>query len=118
MFNVEHYVTESGHDYVKDYIDDISKNYGMKDLVLVDSAIKLLENHGFEAIKYRAQLIKKLDGDLYELRPGKNRLLFFFFDGKRFVLLHAFRKKTQKTPQHEIYTAQLRMKDYKRRNMQ
>jgi phage-related protein len=32
--------------------------------------------------------------------------------GRRFVLLHAFTKKTQKTPAAEIETAKRRMADY------
>ena len=53
---------------------------------------------------------------MYELRPGSNRILFFFYDGERFVLLHGFRKKTQKTPRHEIDTARAQMDEYIRRN--
>lgn len=116
MFAVEDYTTGSGRDFVSDYLREVSKKYGNKDVSNIRIAIDLLEKHGFEANRYRRQLIKKIEGDLYELRPGNNRIFFFFFDGKRFVLLHGFRKKTQKTPQHEIETAKNQMDDYIRRN--
>ncbi len=112
MYIIEHYKTRSGRDFVKDYLDDVSKKYGVKDLAGIHVSISLLKNHGFEANRYKKQVIKKLDDGLYELRPGDNRLLFFFYDGARFVLLHGFRKKTQKTPRHEIDMAKEQMKDY------
>lgn len=46
--------------------------------------------------------VKHIKGKLWELRLGKNRILFFMSKNKKFVLLHNFRKKTQKTPKREI----------------
>lgn len=116
MFNIVHYKTESGHDLVKDYFGYVAKKYGEKDLACIKSALKLLENHGFEATKYKSQVIKSIDGEIYELRPGKNRILFFYYDKKgNFVLLHGFRKKTNKTPDLEKRNARKQMEDHKRR---
>lgn len=60
--------------------------------------------------------IKHLDGEIWELRPLKNRIMFFGYDGKQFVLLSHFIKKTQKTPKREIDKAKRLMKDYLERN--
>ena len=60
--------------------------------------------------------IKHLDGEICELRPLKNRIMFFAYDGKQFVLLSHFIKKTQKTPKREIDKAKRLMKDYLERN--
>jgi phage-related protein len=35
-----------------------------------------------------------------------------FYVGRRFVILHGFRKKSQKTPIREIATAERRMADF------
>jgi phage-related protein len=51
-------------------------------------------------------------GRLWELRAGPNRLLYFAHVGRRFVILHGFRKKSQKTPVREIATAERRMVDF------
>ena len=64
--------------------------------------------------------IEKLTGsDVWELRirHGSNyyRILYFVSSGRRFVLLHAFLKKTAKTPKNEIEIAQNRMFDYRAR---
>ncbi len=56
---------------------------------------------------------RHLKGKLWELRISSGRLtyrvLYFARAGRRFVLLHIFRKKTQKTPRREIDTALRRM---------
>ena len=87
-----------------------------------NSRIKLNKiNDYIEALsKYGTYLgepyIKHLDGEIWELRPLKNRIMFFAYDGKQFVLLSHFIKKTQKTPKREIDKAKRLMKDYLERN--
>lgn len=44
---------------------------------------------------------KPLRDGLNEIRPGPHRLLFFYHNGE-IVIIHAFRKKTQQTPEYEI----------------
>ena len=59
-------------------------------------------------------MIKK--NKIYELRPDNTRVFYFFMDAnKKYVLLHAFTKKTQKTPKDEIEKAIKEKKDYIRR---
>jgi phage-related protein len=55
---------------------------------------------------------KHLEGAIWELTPGDNRVLFFIWTGRRFVLLHTFRKTTQKTPPQEITRAKREMADW------
>jgi len=49
---------------------------------------------------------------LRELRPLPIRLLYFAHTGRRFVILHAFRKKSRKTPKREIATAERRLAEF------
>lgn len=61
--------------------------------------------------------VRKLEGrEFWELRTRVGgdayRTFYFAYSGKKFVLLHAFQKKSQKTPQKELDTAEARMKDY------
>ena len=53
---------------------------------------------------------------LWELRPGGDRVLFFAWTGGAFVLLHAFRKQSQKTPDAELHKAECEYKDWIERN--
>jgi phage-related protein len=54
---------------------------------------------------------------LFELRPrgrsGIGRAFYCFMIGHRVVILHAFIKKTQETPDRELKTARKRLKDLK-----
>ncbi|WP_307771445.1 type II toxin-antitoxin system RelE/ParE family toxin [uncultured Treponema sp.] len=64
-------------------------------------------------------LCRKMGTDLWEVRSniadGISRV-FFTVDNNKMVLLHGFTKKSQKTPQNEIDTAESRLKDYKEQN--
>ena len=60
--------------------------------------------------------VKHLDGPIWEITPGDNRVLFFVWTGRRFVLLHHFRKTTQKTPQQEIAKAKRELLDWMNRH--
>lgn len=51
------------------------------------------------------ELRTKLGGDIY-------RTFYFARTGKKFVLVHAIQKKSQKTPKRDLDTAEERMKDY------
>ena len=75
--------------------------------------INLLEKNG---TKLSQNIIKHIYDEIWELRPGNNRILYFFFGNNTFVLLHMFRKKSQKTPKNEIEKAKAECEDYKNRN--
>ena len=53
-----------------------------------------------------------LEEDIWELRPGNNRVLYFYHRDDTYVLLHQFRKKTQKTPRREIEKAKSERDDW------
>jgi phage-related protein len=59
---------------------------------------------------------KHIDGKLWELRADDHRVFFFMWDGNHIVLLHSFRKESQKTPQLEIEKAKREMEDWARRH--
>ena len=75
--------------------------------------IELLKNQGTHL---PSNIAKHIIYDVWELRPGKNRVLYFYFKDNMFVLLHMFRKKTQKTPKSEIEKALKEMNNYIERN--
>ena len=71
--------------------------------------IELLKNMG---LTLPDNITKHLQDDIWELRPGNNRILYFYHSNNTFVLLHMFRKKTQKTPKSELVKAIKEMNDY------
>ena len=114
MYNIEFYETSDGFSDVRNYLDTLlSKSATSKDARIqykqLSRYIELLQEHG---TNLPVGIIKHLDGDIWELRPGNNRVFFFYFDNETYVLLHHYRKKTQKTPQREIRRAISEMNDY------
>lgn len=82
--------------------------------VLADYArlLELLAEHG---PSLRLPHSRAFGGGLFELRPrgrsGIGRAFYCFLVGKRVVILHAFIKKTQQTPDSELKTARKRLKE-------
>ena len=75
--------------------------------------IRLLEEYG---TRVGEPVVKHIDGDIWELRPLSHRILFFYWQDNKFILVHHFIKKTNKTPLKEIKQAKRNMQDYKERN--
>lgn len=82
--------------------------------VLADYArlIELLMEHG---PNLRLPHSRAFGDGLFELRPrgrsGIGRSIYCFLAGKRIVVLHAFIKKTQQTPDRELKLARKRLKE-------
>ena len=96
--------TTRGDSPVEDFIKDLDEATYAKVL----QAIKLLANNGpFLKPPY----IKKIQDKLYELRiSGKVAIrIFYTITNNEYYLLHAFKKKSQKTPSKEIKVALDRM---------
>ncbi len=110
-WTIEYYVTSEGKCPVKDFIDSLLPESKAKYVFIAD----LLEEHG---ISVREPYVKPLTGTkkLFEIRikdkANIHRILYFTFTGRKFVLLHGFTKKTEKTPSGEIEIALKRMNDY------
>ncbi len=108
MWSVDFYRAVSGRCPVEEYFDKLSNEEFGK----VSYDLELLKTFG---INLRAPHVRSLGKKLWELRTtgGKqHRVIYFAFLDRRLVLLHAFLKKTQKTPPKEIEIALKRMKDY------
>ena len=75
--------------------------------------VELVELHGVAAM--REPHIKHLEGKLWEMRmKGKDgiaRAIYVTAERERVVVLHAFSKKTQKTPARALEVARTRAKE-------
>lgn len=73
----------------------------------------LLEEQGTNV---REPYVSHVRGKIWEVRVEhdrvQRRLLYFPATERKFVMLHGFAKKTQKTPAKEIEVAEQRMRDY------
>ncbi|MCP9887495.1 type II toxin-antitoxin system RelE/ParE family toxin [Cyanobium sp. ATX 6A2] len=84
-------------------------------LARCDELLDLLEDHGplLGAPHYQA-----MGGGLFELRPrgrsGFGRAFYCFCNRRVITVVHAFVRKTQKTPKRELLIARERLKNVKR----
>ena len=114
MFNVEFYETEKGESPVWDFLEKLRKKASAnKDariqLKQAEYYIQLLEDHG---ATLNENIMKHIDDDIWELRPGDNRVFFFYHKDNTYVLLHQFRKKTRPAPPREIKKAKAERDDW------
>lgn len=91
-------------------VESFIRGLNSKTVVKVAHTIDLLGKHGY---KLSLPHSKKLKKNLYELRiRGKEEIRIFYTFKSNFVyLLHAFKKKSQKTPKKEIVTAKKRLSE-------
>jgi phage-related protein len=110
MFQILYY-TKDDHNPILEFLTSIPK----KDTAKILREIDLLEEFG---LSLGMPHIKKLvDSDsLWELRVqysnNSYRIFYFTLENSCFLMLHAFQKKTDKTPKREIQTALSRKTDY------
>jgi len=71
----------------------------------------------FERLGTRAGLpyVRHIEGDLWELRPLRDRFFIIHWSQKTYIALHHFHKATQKTPQREIDVAVRNWNDFEER---
>ena len=88
----------------------------VKDAAKLLAVIQNTETFGMQ-IATQMQWVKKLEGDLYELRSkqGSNiqRAIYFHEIETKYLITHGFTKKTQKTPDSEIEHAREMRRHYK-----
>jgi phage-related protein len=80
---------------------------------------RLIDLLGDYGVLLKEPYTKQVRDKIREIRirddRGAVRILYFTFTGKRFVLLHGFVKKSDKTPGREIEIAERRMTDFLQR---
>ena len=74
----------------------------------IRNALRLLQEFGTNLAMPHA---KPVQGKLWELRPGGIRLFYFAYIERQFVILHGYRKQSQKAPDREIEIALRRMEE-------
>jgi len=106
---IDYYRDAKGNEPVKEFLNYLSLSAKVKMMrfieFLAERGVLLKEPH-----------TRQVKGKIRELRvkdpQGAIRILYFAYTGKRFILLHGFIKKTDKTPVSDIAIAEKRMNDY------
>lgn len=104
MWNIVFYIDHRGKCPPLEFINKLPNMEQAK----IRNALRLLQEFGPTLSSPHAKQIK---GKLWELRPGGIRLFYFAFIDQQFVILHGYRKQSQKAPDREIEIALKRMNE-------
>ena len=110
QWKIEFYQSQNGNPVVYDWFLDQEPKVKARFAQIFD----LLQDKGISVgMPYVRPIVKT---KLYEIRVEQStniyRIFYFAYTGRRFILLHGFQKKTQKTPKKEIELAETRRKEF------
>ena len=111
MYKIFFYRDRNGNEPVAEYIAELARKNDKDSRIKLGKIrdyIKVLSEYGTQAGE---PYIKHLDGEIWELRPLRDRIFFVARVNESYVLLHRFMKKTQKTPAREIEKAKRELAD-------
>jgi phage-related protein len=116
VYNIYFYEDSRGIKPVKEFIRKLGDHSAKESRVRlhkIQDYIKALRKYGKGAGE---PYVKHLDGEIWEIRPNRDRILFAAWTGDGFVFLHHFVKKTQKAPKSEIEQAKRNLARFKEVN--
>ena len=111
MYKIYFYRDRNGNEPAAEYIAELARKNDKDSRIKLGKIrdyIKVLSEYGTQAGE---PYIKHLDGEIWELRPLRDRIFFVARVNESYVLLHRFMKKTQKTPVREIEKAKRELAD-------
>lgn len=118
MYSIHFYRDRSGEQPALEYLKSLLGKHDKDSRIRakkIQEYINVLKAYGTRAGE---QYTKHIEGDIWELRPSKDRVFFVVWHNGGFVLLHAFEKKSQKTPEREKQKARDELKDLKERGLE
>lgn len=111
-FRIFPYKDSRGKKPVYEFLDSLND----KTIAKVVRVIGLIREHG---PFLKRPFADKVEGDIYELRihfsDSQIRILYAFFGKGNVVLLHGFRKKSNRIPNEELIKARHSLLDWKSR---
>ena len=111
MYSIRFFRDDVGGEPVREYLDTLPTNQKMK----IDAYLQVLSKNGPNLRRPYADNLGRGLG-LWELRPGRHRILYFFHDREIIILSHAFLKKTWEIPKRDVAIAFRRKQIFERRN--
>lgn len=115
-FEVSIYEDARGHSPIRDWIDQLNESNHRMDKSILRKFYFQVSRLELEGLSVGEPQVKKFKGyDLYELRPTPWRVFFGTRTENELVLLHAYRKKSEKTPRKEIQKALIELENWRRK---
>lgn len=103
MLRIHFYLSGSGQSPVEKYLGDLPE----AEKAEVYAAFQDLRTRG---LKEALVSLRQIEGKLWEIRVSQQRVFYVMVEGPLMVLLHVYKKQSQKAPKREIHLAKNRMK--------
>lgn len=119
LYDVIFYEDKSGRKEIEEHLLKLKEkaDAGNKDArIQFNKIVAYIDSLEELGTRIGEPVTKHLDGEIWELRPLSNRILYAYYENNTFILLHHFIKTTRKTPKREIEQAIRNLKDYRERN--
>ena len=117
MYKIRFFKDKRGNRPIADYLAKLAAKNDKDSRIKLTKIYEYIRHLSEDGISIGEPFVKHLGGDIWELRPLRDRILFAAWDGKQFVLLHHFMKKTQKAPPKEIKQARRNLDDLRERGL-
>ena len=111
MHEIHFYTDKSGASPVYDYLTKLQGKTDKNSRIRAEKIRAYITRLSMEGTFAGLPYVKHIEGDIWELRPLKDRIFFVAWLNGSYVLLHHFHNQTQKTPQREIERARREYSD-------
>ena len=115
IYKIKIYNEKNGKSEIEEYIRKLRNSNVKEDKIKLNKIRAYLNLLSERGLTLREPYVKKINREIWELRPLKNRILFASVYKNEFILLSCFEKSTKKTPLNELKKAQKNLLDYQKR---
>lgn len=118
MYKIYFYKDRKGNHPVADYFNLLAAQNNKDSRIKATKIRDYIKSLSLYGTQIGKPYLKHLEGEIWELRPLRDRILFAAWIDNSFVLLHTFMKKTQKTPKAEIEKAKKELSEIRQRGLE
>lgn len=111
-YEIEFYEDKKGQSQIVNWIKELDSNPTKENKSTLKKLYYQMERLEYDGTFIGEPLVKQIEGKIWELRPIPNRVFFATLEDNQLILLHQFRKKSQKTPKREIEQAKRELADW------
>ena len=114
-YEIVFYEDENGFSEIDDYLRQLDKSNQKNDKILLRKIIhqmNMLELLGNQLKEPQSKFLNGYRYPIMELRPMPERIFYAIWNGNKFVLLHHYTKKQNKTSTKEIEKALRKLDDW------
>lgn len=115
MYKIVFYTDKNNKSEVFEYIKKLRNKKNNKECrIKLNKITAYINQLSKQGLSLGEPYIKRIDNELWELRPLRDRILFAYCEENKFVLLSVFMKVTNKTPEREKEKAKKLLQRYRK----